>query len=61
MGYRKLYPRCLNVQCRHQAQSTRPEWDLRSCTGKGVKCPVLIIGIVNGSRVRLSHSQVSAP
>ena len=47
----------LNVQRRHQAPCTRPEWDQRSCAGKGAKCPILIIGTVNGSRVRLSTAR----
>src|SRR5580658_2410716 len=51
----------LNVQRRHQAPCTRPEWDQRSCAGKGAKCPVLIIGTVNGSRVRLSTAKFLPP
>jgi len=47
----------LNVQRRHQAPCIRPEWDQRSCAGKGAKCPILIIGTVNGSRVRLSTAR----
>ena len=51
----------LNVQRRHQAPCARPEWDQRSCAGKGAKCPVLIIGTVNGSRVRLSTAKFLPP
>src|SRR5271165_5473674 len=51
----------LNVQRRHQAPCTRPEWDQRSCAGKGAKCPVLIIGTVSGSRVRLSTARFLPP
>ena len=32
----------LNVQRRHRPPCTREEWDLRSCAGKGAKCPILI-------------------
>jgi hypothetical protein len=51
----------LNVQRRHQAPCTRPEWDQRSCAGKGAKCPVLIIGTLNGRRVRLSTAKFLPP
>ena len=35
--------------------------DQRSCADKGAKCPVLIIGTVNGSRVRLSTARFLPP
>ena len=49
------------MQRRHQAPCTRPEWDQRACAGKGAKCPVLIIGTLNGSRVRLSTAKFLPP
>ena len=61
MGYRKLYPIMLKVQRRHQTPCTREEWDQRSCAGKGAKCPILIIGTLNGSRVRLSTAKFLPP
>jgi len=51
----------LKVQRRHQAPCTRPEWDPRSCAGKGAKCPVLVIGTLSGSRVRLSTARFLPP
>jgi len=51
----------LKAQKRHQAPCTRPEWDQRSCAGKGANCPVLIIGTLNGNRVRLSTSKFLPP
>src|SRR4051812_42291787 len=51
----------LKAQKRHQSPCTRPEWDQRSCAGKGANCPVLIIGTLNGSRVRLSTSKYLPP
>src|SRR5690349_9041038 len=47
----------LKPQKRHQAPCKRAEWDLRSCTGKGADCPILIIGTLNGNRVRLSTAK----
>lgn len=47
----------LKAQRRHQSPCTRPEWDQRSCAGKGAKCPVMILGTLNGSRVRLSTAK----
>ena len=51
----------LKVQKRHQSPCTRPEWDQRSCAGKGAGCPVLIIGTLNGQRVRLSTAKFLPP
>jgi integrase/recombinase XerD len=51
----------LKVQKRHQAPCKRPEWDQRSCTGKGANCPVLIIGTLNGKRIRLSTAKFLPP
>jgi hypothetical protein len=51
----------LRAQKRHQAPCTRPEWDQRSCAGKGANCPVLIIGTLKGERVRLSTARFLPP
>jgi integrase/recombinase XerD len=51
----------LNVQRRHRSPCTREEWDLRSCAGKGAKCPILIRGTLNGSRVQLSTARFLPP
>jgi integrase/recombinase XerD len=51
----------LKAQKRHQTPCTRPEWDQRSCAGKGANCPVLIIGTLNGNRVRLSTTRFLPP
>jgi hypothetical protein len=51
----------LKAQKRHQAPCTRPEWDQRSCAGKGANCPVLIIGTLKGERVRLSTARFLPP
>src|ERR1700722_1912260 len=51
----------LNVQRRHRPPCTREEWDLRSCAGKGAKCPILIRGTLNGSRVQLSTAKFLPP
>jgi integrase len=51
----------LKAQKRHQAPCTRAEWDQRSCAGKGANCPVLIIGTLNGNRVRLSTAKYLPP
>src|SRR5437870_4097277 len=51
----------LKAQKRHQTPCIRPEWDQRSCAGKGANCPVLIIGTLNGNRVRLSTSKFLPP
>ena len=51
----------LNVQRRHRPPCTRQEWDLRSCAGKGAKCPILIKGTLNGSRVQLSTAKSLLP
>jgi integrase len=51
----------LNVQKRHQSPCIRDEWDQRSCSGKGANCPVLIIGTLNGKRVRLSTAKFLPP
>jgi integrase len=39
----------------------RAEWDQRSCSGKGANCPVLILGTLNGNRVRLSTAKFLPP
>src|SRR5258708_3751046 len=51
----------LNVQRRHRPPCTREEWDQRSCAGKGAKCPILIRGTLNGSRVQLSTAKFLPP
>jgi integrase/recombinase XerD len=51
----------LKAQKRHQTPCTRPEWDQRSCGGKGANCPILIIGTLNGNRVRLSTAKFLPP
>src|SRR5579862_920694 len=51
----------LKPQKRHQSPCTRPEWDQRSCVGKGANCPILIIGTLNGKRVRLSTAGYLPP
>src|SRR5664279_4206939 len=51
----------LKAQKRHQTPCTRPEWDQRSCAGKGANCPVLIIGTLAGNRVRLSTAKFLPP
>ena len=51
----------LKAQKRHQAPCQRPEWDQRTCKGKGADCPVLIIGTLNGNRVRLSTAKYLPP
>jgi integrase len=51
----------LKAQKRHQAPCTRSEWDQRSCAGKGANCPILIIGTLNGNRVRLSTAKYLPP
>ncbi len=51
----------LNVQRRHRSPCTREEWDQRSCAGKGAKCPILIRGTLNGSRVQLSTAKFLPP
>jgi integrase len=51
----------LNVQRRHRPPCTRDEWDQRSCAGKGAKCPILIRGTLNGSRVQLSTAKFLPP
>ena len=51
----------LKVQRRHQSPCTREEWDQRTCAGKGAKCPLLIIGTLNGNRVRLSTARFLPP
>jgi hypothetical protein len=51
----------LKAQKRHQAPCTRDEWDQRSCSGKGANCPIVIIGTLNGNRVRLSTSKFLPP
>src|SRR5947209_17285532 len=51
----------LKAQKRHQTPCTRPEWDQRSCAGKGANCPILIIGTLNGNRVRLSTAKFLPP
>ena len=51
----------LKAQKRHQSPCTRAEWDQRSCAGKGAKCPILIIGTLNGNRVRLSTAKFLPP
>ena len=51
----------LKVQRRHQPPCTREEWDQRTCAGKGTRCPLLIIGTLNGNRVRLSTAKFLPP
>src|ERR1022692_4309160 len=51
----------LKAQKRHHAPCTRPEWDQRSCAGKGANCPILIIGTLNGNRIRLSTARFLPP
>src|ERR1035437_2709505 len=51
----------LKAQKRHQTPCRRPEWDQRPCVGKGANCPVLIIGTLNGDRVRLSTAKFLPP
>jgi integrase/recombinase XerD len=51
----------LKVQKRHQAPCTRPEWDQRSCAGKGANCPIVIIGTLQEKRVRLSTAKFLPP
>jgi integrase len=51
----------LKAQKRHHAPCTRDEWDQRSCAGKGANCPVLIIGTLNGNRLRLSTAKFLPP
>jgi integrase/recombinase XerD len=51
----------LNVQRRHRPPCTRQEWDQRSCAGKGAKCPILIRGTLNGSRIQLSTAKFLPP
>src|SRR4051794_27479951 len=51
----------LKAQKRHQPPCTRAEWDQRSCAGKGANCPILIIGTLNGNRVRLSTAKYLPP
>ena len=51
----------LKAQRRHHSPCQRPEWDQRTCKGKGANCPVLIIGTLNGNRVRLSTAKFLPP
>jgi hypothetical protein len=50
-----------SVQRRHRSPCTRQEWDQRSCAGKGAKCPILIRGMLIGSRVQLSTAKLLPP
>jgi integrase len=51
----------LKAQKRHQAPCNRSEWDQRSCSGKGARCPVLIIGTLAGRRIRQSTAKFLPP
>src|ERR1039458_8861938 len=51
----------LKTQKRHQSPCTRPEWDQRSCAGKGADCPILIVGTLKGKRIRLSTAKFLPP
>src|SRR5262245_43262686 len=51
----------LKAQKRHQPPCKRSEWDQRSCSGKGADCPLLVIGKLNGKRLRLSTAKFLTP
>lgn len=55
----------LAAQKRHQPPCQRSEWDQRTCKGARGEpkpdCPVLIIGTLNGTRVRLSTAKFLPP
>jgi integrase len=51
----------LKVQKRHQAPCKRPEWDQRSCVGKGANCPVIVRGTLAEKRLCLSTAKFLPP